>query len=171
MTIKSTITNIVLRVVQATRNKNFAVYKDNKEVLEKVQFIDGKIEDDAKLMDHPLENGAIISDHVLFNPNKAQFSVIIDDDDETSLAEIYQYYKNAVPLTVKAKGEMYPNMVIYAKPFSLSSTYFNKTAYSLAFRTVQTADTQYVKMSQEQVKEPKNSSTYHSGQIKPVKVM
>lgn len=171
MTIVSTITNVVLRIVQSTGNKNFAVYKDNKEVLEKVQFVDGKVEDDAKLMDHPLENGAIITDHLVFNPNKANFSVVIDDDDTTSLAEINEYYKNAVPLTLKAKGEMYPNMVIYSKPFNLSANYFNKTAYSLAFRTVQTADTQYVKMTQEQVKNPKNSSTSHSGQIKPSKTL
>jgi len=168
MTIKSTITNIILHIVQYSRNKNFAVYKDNKEVLENVQFIDGDVDDDAKIMDHPLENGSVITDHVVFSPNKAKFSIIIDDEDQSSLSEINKYYKDSIPLTIKAKGEMYSNMIIYAKPFKLSSNYFNKTSYTLLMRTVQTAETQYVKMTTDQVKDPKHSSTVKSGQLKGV---
>lgn len=165
MTIKSTITNVILRIVQNLKNKNFAVYKDNDEVLKGVQFLDGSVDDDAKLMDHPLENGAVITDHVVFNPNKASFSIIVDDDEQGALSEINEYYRNATPLTIKAKGELFPNMVICAKPFKMSSNYFNKTAYSLSMRAIQVAETQYVKMTTEQVKNPKDSSTVKSGQV------
>jgi len=164
MNLKSIATNVVLRVVQNLKNKNFAVYKANDEVLKDVQFIEGSIEDDVALMDHPLEDGAVITDHMVFNPNKGSLSVLIDDEDQSSLAELNEYYHNGTPLTIKAKGEIYPNMVICSKPYKISVDHFNKTLYSLTFRAVQFAQTQYVKMSNDQVKNSKDSSTVKLGQ-------
>ena len=51
MTIKSTITNVILRVAHYTKNKNFAIYCENKEVITtravagiKSAYIKGKAE-------------------------------------------------------------------------------------------------------------------------------
>lgn len=171
MTITSTFTNIVLHVALGTRNKNFAIYKENNEVLTSVQFTEGGIDNDLKLMDHPLESGAIITDHEVFNPQKASLTVIVDDDDVSSLAEINEYFHDGTLLTIKAKGEMYPNMVICAKPYKVSSNYFNKTVYTLSFRTVQFAETQYVKITPQQTKKAKHASTVKTGQNRPVQVL
>lgn len=171
MTIGSTYTNVVLHVVLGSRNKNFAIYKDNNEVLTSVQFIDGSIDVDLNLMEHPLENGAVIADHEVFNPQKGSLTVLVDDDDTSSLSEINEYFHNATLLSVKAKGEMFPNMLISAKPYKVSSNYFNKTVYTLTFRAVQFAQTQYVKMSSDQVKNSKNSSTVKTGQSRAVPVL
>ncbi len=165
MTIKSTITNVILRVAHYTKNKNFAIYCENKEVLKKVAFIDGSIDDTATVMEHPLENGSVISDHVVFNPRKATLSVLIDDDDNESLAEVNEYYENSTLLKLKAKGEMCPNMIICAKPFKLNSSYYDKTSYSLSFKAVQIAESQYAKIPVDKVQNPENSSTVSLGQI------
>ncbi len=169
MNLKSVATNVILRVALNTFNKNFAIYKDNNEVLTRVHFLNGSINDDVTLMDHPLENGAVITDHEVFNPNKGSLSILLDDEDQSSLAEIDEYFRNGTALTIKAKGEMFPNMVICAKPFEVGADHFNKTVYNLSFRAVQIAQTQYVKMSTDQVKEPKHSSTVNSGQKSAVK--
>lgn len=165
MTIKSTITNVILRVTQYSKNKNFAVYCENKEVLTNVAFIDGSVEDSATVMEHPLENGSVISDHVVFNPRKVSLSILLNDDDNESLAEINEYYENSTLLKIKAKGEMFSNMIIFAKPFKLSPSYYNQTSYSLSFKAVQLAESQYVKMPIDVVRNPENSSTVSLGQI------
>lgn len=169
MNLKSVVTNVVLRVVLNLKNKNFAVYKDNSEVLTNVMFIDGSIDDDASLMTHPLENGAVITDHMVFNPHKGSLSLLVEDEDQSSLSEISEYFHNGTLLTIKAKGEIFPNMVISAKPFKVNSNYFNMTQYSLSFCEVQLADTQYLKLTEEQVKEMKNTSTSKIGQKTAVK--
>ena len=171
MNLKPTATNIILRVAQNLKNKNFAVYKDNVEVLTQAQFVEGSIDDDVSLMEHPLESGAVIVDHEVFNPKKGSLSILIDDEDQSSLSELNKYYQSGTALTIKAKGEMFPNMVICAKPFRVSADHFNKTLYSLSFRAVQVADTQYVKMNTNQVKNSKDASTLKLGQKSPQELL
>ena len=163
----STFTNIVLHIVQFGKVKNFAIYEQNdtecKEIFTSVDFIDASVQDDVQLMDHPIEDGTVITDHEVKNPNEVSVTVIISDDDSSSLNEINQYYKNGTELIVKAKGEMYTNMVLAAKPFKVGTDYFDKTRYELRFRSIQKAQTQYVKMRAAQVKNKKNTSKQNLG--------
>lgn len=168
MSILTTLTNIILHIAQKTDAKNFAVYQksgeENTEVLTSVKFMDASIEDDVQLMEHPKEDGTLITDHEVQNPNRITLRAVISDDDSEVLAEIQDFYKNATTLIVKAKGELYPNVVISAKPFKLDSTYFTKTVYDITFREIQVAQTQYVKMKVSQVRNKKNASTQKTGQ-------
>lgn len=168
MSILNTITNVILHIAQKTDAKNFAVYQSdgetNTEVFVNVQIINAAIQDDAHLMEHPIESGAVITDHEIFNPNSVSLQVLISDDDSSSLSEIQEFYKKGTPLTVKAKGEIYSNLVISGKPYKISSTYFDKTLYDISFKGVLTASTQYVKMTTTQVRHQKNASTKKTGQ-------
>lgn len=175
MSILTTATNIALRVIQGNiQSKNFAIYlndkNSNREVLQNLEYIDGSVKDDVQLMEHPLETGATIVDHEIFNPNEITIRALIDDNDKQSLNDLMEYYKKATPLSVRAKGELFTNLIISSKPYKIDSSYFNKSTYDISFREVQYAVTTYVKMKVSQVKKKSNASTSKGGYKQAQKV-
>lgn len=166
MTLLTTFTNVILHIKQKTDVKNIALYNqdENVEVFNGVQYFDGSIDDELKVMEHPLENGTSIADHIINDAKKGSVRFIISDDDSSSLNEILDYYRNRIPLILRLKNEFFSNLIIKSKPIKASVQYFNKTVYELALQEVIRAQTQYVKMSVPQVKNAKNASTIKTGQ-------
>ena len=166
MTILITFTNLILNIKQKIDVKNIAIYdqEKNREIFQRVQYLDGQITDDKKLMEHPKENGALIVDHVVHDPNQGTVSLLIADDDTDSLNEILDYYSKEKPVTIKIKNEIYGNLVMSSKPIKADVQYFDKTKYDLSFKEVINAQTVYVKMSVPQVKNKSNASTVKTGQ-------
>ena len=166
MSILSTYTNIILHIKQKTDVKNIAIYDqaNNNEVFTNVQYVDGSITDDLKVMEHPKEDGTEIADHVIDDVKGATIKLIIADDDSSSLNEILECYKNRTLLTIKIKNEIYGNFIISSKPLKADVEYFNSTVYDLSFKEVIEAQTQYVNMTVPQVANPKNASTISTGQ-------
>lgn len=159
-------TNTVLHIEQETNIKKFAVYDQTTkdELFQNVQFIeDANVTDDKKLMEHPKENGTMVTDHIIDDPVKISANAIISDDDSSSLNEINDYYKSSDFLVIKAKNKTYDNMVVAELPYKVSSKYYDKTVYNITFKQIQEAVTQYVKMTVPQVKNPKNASTQKTG--------
>lgn len=165
MSILTTFTNFILRIKQKTDVKNIAVYKqeDNTEVFINCKYIDGSADDDLKFMEHPLENGATIVDHVIDDPKTVHTKLIVADDDDDSLNEILELYKNRTPLIVKIKNELFKNVCISAKPVKAEVQYYDKSIYELTYKEVIEAQTVYVKMSVPQVAQKKNASTIKTG--------
>ena len=166
MTILSTFTNLILHIKQKTDVKNIAIYDqaDNNEVFQNVKYIDGSVSDDLKVMEHPKEDGTNVADHVIDDAKSATVKILIEDDDSRSLNEILEYYKKRTPLTIKIKNEIYGNFIMSSKPLKADVDHYNTTVYDLTFKEVLQAQTQYVKMSVPQVKQPKNASTVNTGQ-------
>ena len=169
MSILVTATNIILHILQKFHAKNITISdpRNNVEVLQKVQYIDGSTTDDLKLMEHPIEDGTMITDHIVDDPKGCNIKIKIDDDDSSSLSELLNIYKKRRKLTIKIKNEVYTNMYMSSKPLSVDAEHFNSTIYNLTFKEVQIAQTTYVKMKVPQVKNPKNASTVKIGQKQP----
>lgn len=165
MSILTTFTNIVLRIKQKADVKNIAIYeqKENTEVFQNIQYLDGSISDDLKVMEHPKEDGTAIVDQVIDDAKTAIVRLIIADDDADSLNEILDYYKNRTPLTIKIKNEIYANFIISSKPLKADVEHYDKTVYDLSFKEVINAQTVYVKMSVPAVKNKKNASKVKTG--------
>ena len=169
MSILTTFTNFILHIKQKADVKNIVVYnqKDNKEVFLTAQYIDGSATDDLKMMEHPLENGAMIVDHIVDDPKKAITKMLIADDDTEALNEILELYRNRTPLIVKIKNELFNNLCISSKPVKADIEYYDKSVYELSYKEVMEAQTVYVKMSVPQVAQKKNASTVKTGQKQP----
>lgn len=172
MSILTTFTNIILHILQKTDAKNLAFYdqEENQEIFTNVKFFDASITKDKQLMEHPKEDGTLITDHVVDNPTEINVQVLIDDFDSSSLNQINDYYKNSTPIVIKVKNQIYPNMVMSGEPFKADSNHYNETVYDLSFKEVQEAVTQYVKMSVPQVKQKQNASTQKLGHKQAQKV-
>lgn len=165
MSILTTFTNYVLHIKQKTDAKNIAIYnpKNNKEVFQNVLYIDGSANDDLKVMEHPKEDGTSIADHVIDDAKSAIVKFQINDDDNTSLNEILDFYRNRTPLTIKIKNEVYTNLCISSKPVKAEVSHYNTSVYELTFKEILEAQTTYVKMSVPQVQNKKNASTVKTG--------
>lgn len=171
MSLLQTATNIILHILQKVDAKNISISnpKTNRAVLTNVQYIEGHGSDDLKMMEHPIEDGSMIVDHIIDDPKSATVKIKIDDEDSASLSELQDLYKNRTPLVLKIKNEIYPNLCISSKPVSAAVENFNSSVYDLTFKEAQEAQTVYVKMKVPDVKNPKNASTIKTGQkvVKP----
>lgn len=169
MAIFQTFTNLVLHIIQRSKSRNLAIYvQDNStEALQGALIFEGSAAVDKKLMEHPKENGTLITDHVIDDPSKCNVKILVYDDDATTLNELMDYYRNSTVLTVKIKNEVFTNLVINSKPLSADSSHYNATVYNVSFKEVQNAITQYVEMPQNQVKNPTNASRVKTGHKQP----
>lgn len=176
--------NIGATLIQATnlvlllRNSNddtrkFVVWQetDNKqtEVLTGLEVIDVSVEDSAQLFEHPIESGAVITDHMIFNPKRVSISALISLDDRTTPEELMNFYLNGTGLTIRAENQIIQNAVIESKPFKLDAEHFNKTLYTISFKEAQEVIPTYVGLPKSRNKS--NSSRVNSGtkQAQPVK--
>jgi hypothetical protein len=169
MALFQTFTNLILRIVQRAKNKNIAIYvqDSNAEALVNAKVFEGSATVDKKLMEHPKENGTVITDHVIDDPSQVNIQLLIEDDDATTINELMDYYRNSTLLTVKIKNEVFSNLIINSKPLSADSGHYDSTIYNLSFKEVQEAITQYVKMPQNQVKNATNAGRVKTGQKQP----
>lgn len=169
MSILTTFTNYVLHIKNKIDAKNIIIYnpKTNQEVFQSVLYIEGSTTDDLKMMEHPIETGAEIVDHIIDDVKKVNIKFQIDDDDLTSLNEILDLYRSRTLLTIKIKSEIFTNLCITSKPVKAEIEHFNTSIYELTFTEAIEAQTTYVKMSVPQVKQVKNASTVKTGHKQP----
>ncbi len=165
MSLFQTATNVILHIRQKVDVQNISVYDqdENQQILTGLQFLDGSVQDDKKLMEHPKENGTMVVDHVIDDPIQVTLQVLMSDDDSTSLNELQDLYKNSTPVIIKMKNELHSNLVMSSKPMKADSGHYNKTVYDLTFKEIQEAVTLYVKMSVPQVKNKKDASKVNTG--------
>ena len=169
MSFLQTATNVVLHIKEKTDVQNITVYDQdkNQQILTSLQFIDGSVQDDKKLMEHPKEDGTIIVDHVIDDPVQVVLQVLISDDDSSGLEELQDIYRKCTPLIIKVKNELHDNLVMASKPMKVDTDHYDKTIYDLTFKEIQVAQTLYVKMSVPQVKQKKNASKINTGHKQP----
>lgn len=169
MSLLTTATNVVLHIKQKVDVQNIAVYDQdrNQQILTTLQFLDGSVTDDKKLMEHPREDGTMIIDHIISEPIQVSLQCLIADDDSSGLEQLQDIYRKCTPVIIKVKNELHDNLVMASKPMKANSDHYNYTVYDLNFKEIQVAQTLYVKMSVPQVKQKANASKINTGHKQP----
>lgn len=167
------ITNLVLLLRNSNDDtRKFVVWQetDNKqtEVLTGLEVINANVEDSAQLFEHPIESGAVIVDHMIFNLKRVSILALISLDDRTTLEELMNFYRNGTGLTIRAENQIIKNAIVENKPFKLDAQYFNKTPYTISFKEAPEVIPTYVGLPKSRNKS--NSSRVNSGtkQAQPV---
>ena len=165
MSLLTTATNFVLHIKQKADVQNITIYEQekNEQILTGLQFLDGSAQIDKKLMEHPKEDGTLITDHIVNEPTQVSLQVLLADDDSTGLNELKDLYENSTPVIIKIKNELHTNLVMSGKPMKADRDHYNYTVYDLAFKEVQEAVTLYVKMTVPQVKKKAAASKVNTG--------
>lgn len=170
------VTNIVLLLQGENADiRKFVAWRIDKdkpqEVLGDLEVINVNLEDSIKLFEHPLETGAVITDHMIVDPNSVNLEAIIANDDTNTLKELEYLYLNGIPLMLRVNNKIVPRALIKDKPFAISADIFDKTKYNIVFRQEQEVDPVYTAMPPKKVRKKSNASRVNSGvkQAQPVK--
>lgn len=114
----------------------------------------------SKLMEHPVENGATITDHRVIQPIEIEMSVMLNSADYQEVyKDIRQYYLNATLLTVQTRSAVYSNMLIQQLPHEEDPEQFSAIPVAITFKQVLFAMTKFGVVPKKKV----NTSTVNRG--------
>lgn len=168
-------------------SKRLIIYRDNNEVLSGISVLNYSVRDDSQFITHPIETGATISDHHVYNPIQitlnaafppkgfalAQISVVDllygrGQTFEETYEQLSLLYKTSAKLTIKTDADVYDNMYITSIPTDISPDNADRQIYSITFEQALTVSPQYITLKATQVKNPANSSYKKTGEVLPV---
>lgn len=121
------------------------------------------VREGAALMEHPIETGAIIADHIVFDPIEITFPVIIVGELEyrNTYALMKAAFTAGTLLTIVTRTGSYANMVITDMPHEERPDAFNAIGMRLKFREAKFVQPKTGALSD--TADPKQSSTVARG--------
>jgi hypothetical protein len=138
-----------------------AVYsQDFTQVFPRARAIKAVVKEEAKVMEHPVESGAIITDHRIILPIEIELSMILQSADyQDTYRAIKQFYLNATLLVVQTKSGVYTNQLIASMPHEEDPEQYDALVLALKLKQVQIVTEQF-KLTP---KAPANRSTVNRG--------
>lgn len=90
----------------------------------------------ADVMEHPLETGSVIADHIVFKPIEIELPLLCVGEVayRSTYAAIRTVYAAGTLLTIRTRTSSYPNMVITDLPHDETPDAFNAIAIRLRLR-------------------------------------
>jgi len=139
-----------------------AVYDQNfNQVFSKARIIKPVVKPTAKGMEHPLESGTTVTDHVILQPTELELTMIIAGTDISNTYEtIYNYWYNKTLFTVQTKATDYSNMYILEMPHEESPDQYDAISIILNFKQALIATST---TSKTVPADPTNSNTVNRG--------
>lgn len=130
--------------------------------------IKARVNEVAKVMEHPLANGSTIVDHVVILPIQIDLSIICTPDTYRDVyATLKQYFVQKNLVTVQTKTARYPRMLINAMPHDEDPDMWNTISIGLSLRQAQIVQAKFGTIPQGTAKNPVNTSTVETGQKQP----
>jgi hypothetical protein len=131
------------------------------QVFSRARPIKATVRPSSRLMEHPLETGAFISDHRIILQTQIELSLILQSADyRTAYREITQLFLNATILMVQTRSGIYSNQVIMEPPVEEDPDMYDTLSVALKLKQVQFS---IVKFGLAPAK-PINNSTVQRGQ-------
>lgn len=118
----------------------------------------------ADIMEHPLETGAVIADHIVFKPIEIELPLVCVGEIayRSTYALIRATFNAGTLLTIRTRTGSYPNMVITDLPHEETPDVFDGIAMRVRLREARFV-TPKTGLSNEQVQDSKQSSTLNRG--------
>lgn len=164
--------------------KNFSIYDSSKEILTSISVLRYSVLDDSQIMKSPIESGVLVSDQQIFNPIEISCEVAFPSKDsaierlsiddlingstqsfEDAFKELQYYYKNSLPVQVKTKAKVYPNMYITSIPSDVNPDNIDRQIFSIRFEQTLIVEPEYVKIPSKSVNNKSNASVVKSGEV------
>ena len=162
--------NLALNVVGLVMDtKTVAIYKGPKEVLAgnfllASSIMSCNVIDDSKLCEHPIESGAVITDHKFFNPVEIDIRLSLPNYIYKSVyKELRQIYEESPKLRIKTKAGWYSDMVLQGLPHEEKPENFDRIIFDLHFKEVKEVEPKYIKLPASKLKNAENATTKKVG--------
>ena len=149
-------------------NRNVRIFgfytSDFKKVLENAKVLKAEIKPTVKLMEHPLETGAMVTDFKIIKPVEIDISLMLLSE---NYADVYQtlknFYNKSTSLIVQTKTDVYKNMVIESFPYEESADVYDGITLALTVKEILYATTS-TSTSSVNTKTPKHKTKIDRGQ-------
>lgn len=152
---------------QSTNTDIVAVYDQNyNQVFKNARSLKAVVKEEAKSMEHPLENGSMIVDHRVILPVEIELSLITQKESAQDLYKVIrQYYLNSSLLIVHTRSGVYENQYITSMPHEESPDQIDVLIIALKLKQAQFATTQTSTIVTP--KNPSNTTTLNRGTLQP----
>lgn len=122
------------------------------------------VKETAKVMDHPLESGVVVSDHKIINPIEIELPLVTQSFDYQSVYEqIRKSFLSSELLLIQTKTGVYRNMIISDLPHEEGSEMFDQIAIAMKLREVKIVSSK----SRYSPRRASQRSTSKNGEQKP----
>lgn len=160
------INELISRVIPSYAIDVVGVYtQDFNQAFSRARPLKAIVKETSKLMEHPVETGATVTDHRIILPIEIELSLILQAEDYRNVyQEIKQLYLNAELLTVQTKSDNYENQVISEMPHEEDPQIYDALVLALKLKEVQFITAQFTTL---QPRNPSNSSTVNRGTQQP----
>ena len=116
-----------------------AVFNGFTQVFQNARPLKDEVMPRAKLMDHPLETGQIISDYKITLPTEIIMIFIVQSNYYRDVyQEMWNLWQQSTILTVQTRVANYGNMIISEQPHEETAEIFDAIKLTLKFRQVLT---------------------------------
>ncbi len=152
----------LLSTISAFVTDVVAIYDQNfNQVFKNARPIKAVVKPDSKLMEHPIETGATITDHRITLPVEIELSLILTASTyKESYQQIQQLFNDATLLSVQTKANIYYNQLIQSLPHEEAPETFDIITLALKLKEVQFSSAQFQQFSP---KDPNKASTVDKG--------
>ncbi len=142
-----------------------AVYtQDFTQIFRDARTIKAVVKEQAKVMEHPVESGAIITDHRIILPTEIELSLILTPATyRETYDQINQFYLEGTLLIVQTRSGLYVNQLIHSMPHEEDTNLFNTITVALGLKQVQFVVAKYTTTPSN----PKNTNTKQRGAQQP----
>lgn len=143
-----------------------AVYDGKfQQVFERARPLKLKVSESSKVMEHPTETGATITDFVIDLPVEVELSMILASGDYQSTFQVMKQLKaQRQLLTVQTKAATYFRMLITDLPHDEDPELFDALAVSIKLKEILIVEAQYARLPAKKVVKPGTASTVNKGQ-------
>lgn len=136
------------------------------QVFELARPMKAAVTPDSKAMEHPLETGAVVTDHRIILPIEIELSLILVGADtyRTTYRQVADLFRRGELLTVQTRADSYASMVIQSMPHEENPDQFDVLVLALKLKEVQYVD---AKFTTAKVRHKKDSRTSKRGEQQP----
>lgn len=133
----ATIANVFSGLNSPIKDSIAIFNQDYSRVFRNADIMDVRVKEDARAMEHPVEDGTIITDHRIILPVEIEIAIALLSSDYPSVYnQIRQNFYDSELFTIQTRTGTYENQMITSLPHSESSEVMNGIIMTLNFRQV-----------------------------------
>ena len=105
------------------------------QIFRNARAIKATVKEQAKVMEHPIETGATIGDHIIYLPVEIELNLILAPVDYVNTYKaIKSYYESATLLVIQTKTGIYTNQLIMGIPHEETPELYDAISLTLNLR-------------------------------------
>lgn len=144
---RPSVLELALNVLGYTlKDKPVILYtQDGEEVLADASIISCRVDDQSKLMEHPIESGAKISDHKVFEPRSIELTIALTSNGYASeYRQLFNLYRDCTIMKLQTKAQVYNNLQIESIPHEEKVETMNRMIFNLKLKEAIVVTAQFV---------------------------